>query len=81
MATQKLIKVGTSVAAVLPKALLEQYGITAGSAITVEVVDGGFFVRPADKAQNANSDDARVADTALNLIRRYQKALTQLADA
>lgn len=83
MATlQKAIKVGSSVAAVLPKALLKGAGITPGSSILVEAADGGILVRSAESARRPHArDDALVADTALGLIRRYQGALKRLADA
>jgi antitoxin component of MazEF toxin-antitoxin module len=83
MATfQKAIKVGSSVAAVLPKALLKETGISAGSQITVEAVDGGVLIRPTRKApRRAQTEDERVAATALGLITRYKNALERLADA
>lgn len=82
MATlQKAIKVGSSVAAVLPKALLKQTGITAGTPITVEAIDGALLVRPAARARRAaRGEGERVAETALSLINRYQDALDRLAD-
>lgn len=83
MATlQKAIKVGSSVAAVLPKPLLKDAGIIAGSPIFVEAVSGGLFIRSVRKIANRKADSAneRVADTALALIKRYQNALDRLAD-
>jgi len=84
MATiQKAIKVGSSVAAVLPKTLLKEVDITAGMQITVESLDGAIIVRPVHaRVRRANpSEDERVAETALGLIKRYRKALEQLANA
>jgi antitoxin component of MazEF toxin-antitoxin module len=83
MATiQKAIKVGSSVAAVLPKALLKETGIIAGTSISVESVDGAVLIRPVGgKDRRVKSDDERVAETALGLINRYQDALRRLADA
>lgn len=84
MATlQKAIKVGSSVAAVLPKALLKETGIAAGMSISVEHALGGVLIRPVGKTarHRASSTDERVAETALGLIKRYQNALKRLADA
>ena len=84
MATlQKVIKVGSSVAAVLPKTLLKEAGISLGSRISLESVDGGVLIRPVRKKKtkrNALNTDERVAETALRLIKRYQSALDRLAE-
>ena len=83
MATfQKAIKVGSSIAAVLPKPLLKEAGITAGTLITVESVDGGVLIRPMLKpSRRVKSQDDRVAESALWLINRYKHALERLANA
>jgi antitoxin component of MazEF toxin-antitoxin module len=81
---QKAIKVGSSVAAVLPKNLLKDAGIAAGTPIIVERGGGGFIVRPVSsgsKRARAHVADEQVAETALSLIKRYQGALKRLADA
>jgi antitoxin component of MazEF toxin-antitoxin module len=78
---QKAIKVGSSVAAVLPKSLLKQTGITAGTAITVEAVEDGVLIRPVKPHARAKTDDEKVAETALDLMNRYKSALERLADA
>lgn len=82
---QKAIKVGTSVAAVLPKALMQEVGIEAGTAINIEHRDNGIFISPAvqssRKTSNQKTEDEVVAETALSLIKRYQGALKRLADA
>ncbi len=84
MATiQKAIKVGSSVAAVLPKALLKETGISAGMNISVEYSAGGVLIRPVRKTMKrrvANADE-RVAETALSLINRYKTVLERLSDA
>ena len=83
MATlQKAIKVGSSVAAVLPKALLKETGIEAGMALSVEAVEGGVLIRPI-RARGATkkTEDERVTETALGLMNRYKRALERLADA
>ncbi len=83
MATlQKAIRVGSSIAAVLPKVLLKEAGITAGTRISVESIDGGVFIRSVRKegGHHVTSADARVAETALRLINRYQSALERLSD-
>ena len=82
MATlQKAIKVGSSVAAVLPKALLKEVGISAGMSISVEHAHGGVLIRPAHKTSDrrVRNEDERVAETALGLIKRYQNALDRLS--
>ena len=84
MATlQKAIKVGSSIAAVLPKTLLKGAGITAGTQISVEPLEGGILIRSARRkgADTLRTADARVAETALGLIKRYQNALDRLTDA
>lgn len=80
---QKVIKVGSSVAAVLPKPLLKEAGITAGTQISVESLEGGILIRSVRRmgVDRPHTADARVAETALGLIRRYQSALKRLADA
>lgn len=79
MATlQKVIRVGSSAAAVLPKTLLRDAGISLGSRISLESSDGGVLIRPVRKTTGV---DARVAETALVLINRYRHALKRLADA
>ncbi|HEX2792575.1 MAG TPA: AbrB/MazE/SpoVT family DNA-binding domain-containing protein [Candidatus Paceibacterota bacterium] len=83
MATlQKAIKVGSSVAAVLPKALLKETGIEAGTPIFVEAVADGVLIRPQKpRAKRTKSEDERVAESALTLINRYKTALERLSDA
>lgn len=84
MATlQKAIKVGSSVAAVIPKSFLKGAGITAGTQISVEPLEGGILIRSVRRMGTDSSRiaDARVAETALGLIKRYQNALKRLADA
>ena len=83
MATiQKAIRVGSSIAAVLPKALLKETGISAGTSISVEYTLGGVLIRPVRKTTSRRMNvDERVAETALGLINRYRSALERLADA
>ena len=84
MATiQKAIRVGSSIAAVLPKALLKETGISAGTSISVEHMLGGVLIRSVRKTEKLKADnsDEHVAETALGLINRYQNALKRLADA
>ncbi len=85
MATiQKAIKVGSSIAAVLPKTFLKGAGIAAGTQISVEPLEGGILIRSVRRTSadtGSRVTDARVAETALGLIKRYQNALKRLADA
>ena len=84
MATiQRAIRVGSSIAAVLPKALLKETGISAGTSISVEHTLGGVLIRSVRKTANlsAKNSDERIADTALGLIKRYRVALERLANA
>lgn len=79
---QKAIRVGSSIAAVLPKAFLHDAGIAAGTRISVEAVEGGILVRPVKiTGRRARTADDRVAETALGLINRYRNALKRLSDA
>lgn len=84
MATlQKAIRVGSSIAAVLPKSLLKETGISAGTSISVESTLGGVLIRSVRKTASlsAKNSDERVAETALGLIKRYRVALERLANA
>lgn len=84
MATmQKAIRVGSSIAAVLPKTLLKETGISAGTSIFVEHALGGVLIRSVRKTASlrAKNADERVAETALGLIKRYHVALERLANA
>lgn len=83
MATlQKVIRVGSSMAAVLPKTFLKEAGISLGSRISLESVDDGVLIRPVRKItrRGASSTNEHVAETALSLIKRYQRALDRLAE-
>lgn len=76
---QKVIKVGTSAAAVIPKTILEATGLAPGSSIRVERTKDGVLIQPVDSA--TDSSDERVAETALSLMKKYHNALERLSDA
>lgn len=76
---QKLIKVGTSVAVVIPKKSLEELGLKAGDAVTVEADRKNKSVHIV--AQKQESDDEKhIAELTMNFIHRYRSDLEALAD-
>ena len=82
MVAQKLIKVGTSVAAVIPKGLLGKR--TAGERIRVERGErnGMFIVRVLPKKiAPLSSREKRVLSLTDSFINRYRTDLKRLKDA
>ena len=77
--TQKAIKVGDSIAVVLPKKSLKGLGIVAGTELDVEVNQQSRVVsiRPTAKLSKRQE---RIAKLTYNFINRYRKDLESLAD-
>ena len=77
--TQKVIKVGDSVAVIIPKKSLPGLGIHAGSEISMDINEKTkvITVRPIGKT---SSQQERIAELTLNFINRYRKDLEALAD-
>ncbi|MBI2673997.1 MAG: hypothetical protein HYX23_01820 [Candidatus Zambryskibacteria bacterium] len=75
---QKVIKVGDSVAVVIPKKSLPGLGIRAGSKIDVEINQQAkiITVRLAGKSSVRQE---RIAELTFNFINRYRKDLEALA--
>ena len=77
--TQKAIKVGDSVAVIIPKKSLKGLGIRAGDNINVEVNEKmkEMKISPITKI---SEDKERIAELTYNFINRYRKDLKSLAD-
>ncbi len=77
--TQKVMKVGTSAAVTIPKAIMEKLGIHIGDRVTIGVNEktGSMAIRPADQLSVA---DKRIAKLTAGFIERYRKDLETLAD-
>ena len=76
--TQKVIKVGDSVAVVIPKKSLKGLGISPGDEINVEVNQQTkvMSVSPLNKPSKRQQ---RIGELTLNFINRYRKDLEALA--
>lgn len=76
--TQKVIKVGDSVAVVIPKKSLKGLGIRPGDEIDVEVNQQSKVVSIRPIAKSTKHQD-RIAKLTFNFINRYRKDLEALA--
>lgn len=76
--TQKVIKVGSSAAVVIPKKSLEELGMKIGDLISVEVDrrKGTALLKPAQELSKA---DRKIAELTFSFIQRYRKDLEALA--
>ena len=77
--TQKVIKVGTSAAVIIPKKSMKELGLKPGDMVNVETnkKTGSFSIRPVTEISNRQE---RIAELTLNFINRYRKDLESLAD-
>lgn len=79
---QKLIKVGSSVAAVIPKGLLVDMGQDAGTPISVERGAGSHTVTIRFGRKDAlKTREKRILGITDKFINRYRKDLERLKDA
>jgi antitoxin component of MazEF toxin-antitoxin module len=79
---QKLIKVGSSVAAVIPKELLDDMGQAAGTRIAVELGELPNTVTIRFDAKGAlHAREKRVLEVTDEFIAQYRKDLERLKDA
>lgn len=74
--TQKLIKVGSSTAAVIPKKYLDERGIHAGDEINIESDTEGFRIR-LGSAKKSKLESLRWID---KFIQRHRNLFERLAD-
>lgn len=76
--TQKVLKVGSSAAVIIPKKSLEELGMKVGDRIRVEVDRRRrtVLLRP---EVNLTSADEKIARLTFNFIQRYRKDLEALA--
>lgn len=77
--TQKIIKIGTSGGVILSKPILEKMGVKIGDQVDIDLErkENKIIITPLNK--NINNDE-KVAQIALNIINRYKKDFTNLAD-
>lgn len=75
--TRKVIKVGSSAAVTIPKALLKKLGLSIGDSVELEGDTKGVMVRPAhEELQNI---DPNLITWAKSFNTRYSAALKELA--
>ena len=76
--TQKVLKVGSSLAVTIPKKTLEKLGWKAGVRVDVEIdkKGRGVSIMPTEQISKEN---AKIAKLTLSFIKRYRKDLEALA--
>lgn len=76
--TQKVIKIGTSAAVVIPKEMLKNLGLKTGDNVHVEISkDRTVRIKPTGKHSLKRGE--RIAKLTLNFVDRYRKDLEALA--
>lgn len=75
---QKLLKVGSSTAVVIPKKSLAELGLKAGDDVQVEVNEREKLVTIGPEIR-MTSEDKKIARLTLNFINRYRRDLEALA--
>ena len=76
--TQKVIKVGDSVAVIIPKSSLNDLGIRAGSEIDV-AINQKTKIMTVRLAGKSSEHQEKIAELTYNFINRYRKDLEALA--
>lgn len=76
--TQKVVKVGTSIAVVIPKKLAQSMRIKAGDSVTLaeDTKLGGIRIRPVTVISDR---EQRIAELTMSFIERYRGDLEALA--
>lgn len=76
--TQKVIKVGTSAAVVIPKEYLKKFGIKIGDNITVEADEKlqTFMIKATERVMT----NKELVSWTRKFIHKYRSALEELAD-
>ncbi|HYC34180.1 MAG TPA: AbrB/MazE/SpoVT family DNA-binding domain-containing protein [Candidatus Paceibacterota bacterium] len=79
--TQKVIKVGSSLAVVIPKEIAQKNNIKAGSIVDFTEAKKGQLVYTTLKTSSTlNNEQTKVANIAMDFINRYRKDLEALKD-
>ncbi|OGY97815.1 MAG: hypothetical protein A2855_02965 [Candidatus Liptonbacteria bacterium RIFCSPHIGHO2_01_FULL_57_28] len=77
--TQKVIKVGSSDAMVIPKDYMREMKLKTGNRIHISMdKDTGTLL--VSKAENSSKDSVRTAELVMRFINRYRKDLEKLRD-
>lgn len=76
--TQKVLKVGSSAAVIIPKKSLKELGLRTGDEVSVEINQKrkSVLIRPSTKI---SKHQQRIAELTLDFINRYRKDLETLA--
>ena len=77
--TQKVIKVGSSAAVVIPKESLKELGLKIGNMVRVEV-DAVAQEMIVTRKGGLPRADRHIADLTMKFIKRYRSDLEQLRD-
>ena len=77
--TQKVLKVGSSIALTVPKKLAEELGWRPGDSVSVKGDTRNRRVIYYSPRQPLSKEDMRVAELAYNFLRRYRKDFEALA--
>jgi putative addiction module antidote len=75
---QKIIKVGTSMAVVLPKPFRVSLGWGEKDSVRITERDGGIFIEPVKKTEPVH--DAKLLAWTDSFIEEYKDALVELKD-
>lgn len=76
--TQKVLKVGSSAAVIIPKKSLEELGLKIGDEVVVEIDHTKKSVL-IHSQKVLSGDDQKIAELTLGFINRYRKDLEELA--
>lgn len=69
-----LRKIGNSVGVIIPKEMLDRFGLKEGDELDLETKDGGIFLKPTDE------EFARQVEIGRTFMDRYKVALKKLAE-
>ena len=69
-----LRKIGNSVGVIIPKEMLDRFGLKEGDELDLETKDGGIFLKPTDE------EFARQFEIGRTFMDRYKVALKKLAE-
>lgn len=69
-----LRKIGNSVGVIIPKEMLDRFGLREGDELNLEAKDGGIILQPTD------SEFARQIEIGRKFMDKYKVALQKLAE-
>jgi antitoxin component of MazEF toxin-antitoxin module len=79
--SQKVIKVGSSLAVVIPKETAHKYNLEVGRSMELETsANGSLLYTPTAPVFSMSEKDQKVANITMNFINRYRKDLEALKD-